>query len=117
MPSLALDSFPVRLAGLGALVAAGGALVTLVPTLSVGGVTVPTPPALALTASALLVPAVVSHHRAGEGRAALRWALWAVGVPLSLLAHPTLSALGVLAVLAALAVQFGADRRLRRVAA
>ena len=66
---------------------------------------------LGVVAGLLLLPAVVSHARAGERRQALRWALFAVGVPLSL-GPGSFAWLGVLAVVGSLAVGRGVDRRL-----
>jgi hypothetical protein len=90
----------------------GVAVVARVPTISAGSVTVRTALLFGMLCGLLLVPSIVSHYRSGERRSALRWGLFAIGIPVSLLAQSGLAWLGVIAVVASLAVGWEVDRRL-----
>lgn len=108
-----IQSVTRRVAILAVLVVGGALLVARAPTLSIGGVTVRTGTVAGVIGGFLLVPSVVSHCRSGEYRRGARWALFAVGVPLSLARWMGLSWLGVLLLLLSLAVGAGVDRRAR----
>ncbi|WP_435066728.1 hypothetical protein [Haloplanus sp. C73] len=96
------------------LVGVGALAVSSAPTLSVGEYRVPVGLAIGtLSGLCLLVPAL-THYRKGETRESLRWGLFAVGIPLSLLDHSILSWLGLLAIAGSLGVGWGVDRRIRR---
>ena len=105
-----LDSSVGRAVAVLVLVGGGAVVLARHPTVSAGGATARTGVVLSVVAGVALLPAVVSHARDGERRRALRWGLFAVGVPLSL-AGGSLAALGVLAVLGSLVVDRGVDRR------
>lgn len=96
------------LVGVGALAVSGA------PTLSLGAYRVPMGLAIGgLSGLCLLVPAF-THLRTGETRESLRWGLFAIGIPLSLLNQSILSWLGLLALVGSLGVGWGVDRRIRR---
>lgn len=82
------------------------------PTLSVGGWTIQTPLLGGLVSGILLVPSIVSHYRSGEQRATIRWALFAVGIPLSLTQRSPFDWVGIVAVVLSLAVAWEIERRL-----
>ena len=94
------------------LIAIGVVVVVQFPTLSVGGRTIQTPLLGGLISGILLVPSIVSHYRSGKKRTTIRWALLAVGIPLSLTQHSPFDWVGVLAVVLSLAVAWDIDRRL-----
>jgi len=93
------------------LIGVGVLIVALFPTLSVGGRTIQTPLLGGLVSGVLLVPSIVSHYRAGERRETIRWALFALGIPLSLTQRSPLDWVGVLAVVLSLAVVWEIDQR------
>ena len=95
-----IDSSAARAVAFVVLVAVEGVALARSPTVTVGGMTARTGVVVGVVAGLLLLPAVVSHARAGERRQALRWALFAVGVPLSL-GPGSFAWLGVLAVVGA----------------
>jgi hypothetical protein len=95
-----------------ALIASAAWVVAQFPTLSVGNVTVQTPVLIGLLSGILLVPSILSQYRSGETRESIRWALFAVGIPLSLTRQSPFDWIGVLAVLVSLAVAWELDRRL-----
>ena len=94
------------------LIAVGVLAVAQFPTLSVGGRTIQIPLLGGLVSGILLDPSIVSHYRSGEDRATVRWALFAVGIPLSLIQRSPLDWVGVLAVVLSLTVAWKIDRRL-----
>ncbi|WP_380678257.1 hypothetical protein [Salinigranum sp. GCM10025319] len=102
-----------RLAILAVLVVGGALVVARVPALSIGGVTARTGAIAGVVSGLLLVPSVVSHYWSGEYLRGARWALVAVGVPLSLARSTGLSWLGVLLLLLSLGVGAVVDRRVR----
>lgn len=92
------------------VVGVGAVALARYPAVTVGEVTARTGVVIGVIAGLALLPAVVSHARDGERRRALRWGLFAVGVPLSL-AGGALAWAGVLAVVGSLAVGWTVDRR------
>lgn len=97
-----------------ALIAGGGLVLTRFPILSVGSVTIQTSMVVGLIAGILLVPSIVSQYRSRERRESIQWALFAVGIPLSLSQRSPFDWVGVLAVCLSIAVAWAVDRRLLR---
>ena len=104
----------MRSGALTVFIAVGAIVITQVPTVSVNEITVRTPVIVGLISGILLVPSIISHYRSRNNRKAIRWALFAFGIPLSLTQRSPFNLLGVLAVLLSVALAWDIDHRLFR---